>query len=152
MAEDSLGFYVKAMMIRRTAHVFSTNVPSRRELFIQIDKLEKLTNKFDKKFTVELVLSTPREKYRHKKASDLHRLTLQSKLVDELFSRMIEELLQRVYPNAIPVRRKSFKERGRQFTAGVNKLIQQDVKRLRAEAKANVLKEFSPSELSNGKG
>ena len=152
MAEDSLGFHVKAVMMRNGARVFSVDVPSRRELFIQINKLEKLANKFDKKFAAALVLSTPRDKYRQKKASDLHRLTLQSKLVDELFSRMIEEILQRLYPNEIPVKRKAFKVRGRKFTAGFNVEVKKDVKRLRAEVKARVLKEFSPSELSSGNG
>jgi hypothetical protein len=128
-------------------------VPSRRELIIQIDKLENLANKFDKKFTWRLVLSTPEDTYRQKKASDMHRLTLQSKHVDDLFSRVIEEILLQLYPDEIPVKRKGFAERARKFTAGYNKKIKEEVALMREEAKARAraLSELSPSELSSGK-
>jgi hypothetical protein len=152
MAEHSFGFNVKCVMMRNALRVFGSNGPSKRELVIQIEKLEKLAKKFEKKFTAALVLSTPREKYRQKEASDLHRLTLQAKHVDELFARMIEEVLQANYPNEIPVKRKAFTARARKFTAQYNRLIQADAKKMMAEAKTSALAEFSRSELSSGKG
>jgi hypothetical protein len=150
MADDSFGFHMKAAVMRNALSVFTSSVPSRRELFIQIDNLENLAKKFDKKFTWKFVLSTPQEKYRNSKASDMHRLTLQSKLVDDLFARMIEEILLHGNQKMIPVKRKAFKMRARQFTAKFNRRIQQDVKRLREEQQQNALREFLPSELSSG--
>ncbi|MFL6303131.1 MAG: hypothetical protein ACJ72H_06275 [Candidatus Sulfotelmatobacter sp.] len=151
MAEDAFGFHIKATMMRRALRVFQANVSSRRELLIQIDKLESLAKKFDKKFSMVFVLSTPPEKHRQKKASDLHRLTLQAKHVDDLFSRMIVELLERNNPHEIPVKRKAFVMRARRFTALYNKQINQDVKAMRLEAKSSALMEFSASELPSGK-
>src|SRR6266481_3551049 len=143
MAEETIGFYMKARIMRNVATFFGTDAPSRRELLIQLDRLKKLEKAYSKKYTKRLTTGvragTSMKDIRRSMASDMHRLTLQSKHVDDLFSRVIEEAHQKFYPDAKPVVRKGFKMKGRKFTAGFNRSLKKDVLKVRAEIAAKAL-------------
>jgi len=141
MPEDTIGFYMKAEIMRNIATgQVALDAPSRRELVIQINRLKKLEQSFRKKYgkklttalTTALSGSLSLKDIRRQMAHDRHRLALQSRLVDDLFSRVVEEIYLQASPNVKPVVRKNFKKKSREFTAQLNRLMSQHVTKIRA--------------------
>ena len=139
MPEETIGFYMKAEIMRNIATFFGVGMdaPSRRELVIQINRLKKLERAFRKKYAKKLTTALSGalllEDIRRQMAHDRHRLTLQSRLVDDLFSRVVEEIHLQVFPNVKPVVRKNFKKKSREFTAQLNRLMNQHLTKIRAD-------------------
>jgi hypothetical protein len=97
MTEDSFSFHTKVLGFRRMIERFP-QTETRRELDIQIDKLARMVEEFDKKFPWQLVLSVPAAKLRKKKGLHLHRLGQQAKHLDKLFWELLKESAVREVP------------------------------------------------------
>jgi hypothetical protein len=94
MFNDTLAFQNKASIFKYLAenHMYS-DLPSYREMQIQVAKFGKMTIAFHRKFPVELILSVPKKKFDKMRGIERHKLNQQSKVVDRLFMKMIEEMM-----------------------------------------------------------
>jgi hypothetical protein len=93
MPDDGFDFSVKAISFQGILkNALTKDLPSRRELDIQVDKLGRMAAEFTKRFGLKAILSTPPAKLRKQKGPYLHRLTQQSRHVDTLMAKMMTEL------------------------------------------------------------
>jgi hypothetical protein len=92
MLVNTLEFSHKAKRFKAlfTSELF-TGLPTCREAQIQIEKLERMAEKFRRKFTIEVILSLPEDKANKIIGAETHRVNQQSKAVDLVCMKLIEE-------------------------------------------------------------
>ena len=90
MFTDTMSFELKAAVFKTLVTGFST-LPSFREGQIQLEKLERMTEKFAAKYPIEVVRALPLKKLNKARGVDRHKLSTQSKIVDRLCMKLIEE-------------------------------------------------------------
>jgi hypothetical protein len=84
---DTVEFAHKALF---TSEMF-TRLPSLREAEIQIEKLERMVNKFRNNFTIEVILSLPEGRANKIVGAETHRVDQQSKAVDRVCTKVCEK-------------------------------------------------------------
>jgi hypothetical protein len=105
MPTDTLPFEIKAVGYKAIADSLPQDIPSMRELQIQIDKLERTARKFNKDFPWNL--TSTKKDVRKKKGLRMHGIAQQAKRVDALVEKAVMEWGNRdVAPNATPAERK----------------------------------------------
>ncbi len=105
MPKDTLPFEIKVVGYRAIADALPPDLPSMRELQIQIEKLERAARKFNKDFPWDL--SGDEKQLRRKKGPHMRRIAQQAKRVDALLLKAVMEWGTRdVVPNATPAERK----------------------------------------------
>ncbi len=141
MADDTLDFHGKALGLQAVVWKMPADLPSQREVRIQIDKLRRMAEAFDKKFPWTLTLQMPVEKLRRKKGPDLHRLAQQSKRLDVGMAKLWEEWLRSELPDLDYGARKKIPAASREFVRVVNKNIYDGIQQLRLSATKAATKE-----------
>ena len=136
MAEDAFGFHTKAFATRSVLkNLGKPSFSSCREVGIQGAKLDRMATAFEKKFPWNLTVSTA--KLRKEKGSHLHRLTQQSKRVDEAVSRLVEEWVcsqydltasqkKQILPKAVGAQVRKMNKRIHQVTKGLRRVFGPD--------------------------
>jgi hypothetical protein len=94
MFTDTMGFELKVAVFKNlvTSHSFS-NLHSFRDAQIQVEKLERMTEKFAAKYPIEVVMALPLKKLKKARGVDRHRVSTQSKIVDRVCMKLMEELV-----------------------------------------------------------
>jgi glutamine synthetase adenylyltransferase len=104
MPQNSFGFALKAISLREVLSRLSDGQDTRtfREASIQVDKLERMANAFNKKFGLRAELSMPAAKLKKKRGAELHRLSQQSKRLDALMIELFEWTLRQMVSSRNP--------------------------------------------------
>jgi hypothetical protein len=92
MSNDPASLAFKAYGTRYLMERFPNNLPCRRELAIQIEKLARMVDAFEKKYSAKVLTN----RLRKQKGSDMHRLVQQSKLMDKLAAELFTGLSDQI--------------------------------------------------------
>jgi len=92
MFTDLFGFAIKAQLWSSIFEdKFDKSLPAYRKARIDLANLERLTKKFEREFTSEMLLSVPEKKLRKARGQFKHRVVQQNKAVDKSIRTLIEE-------------------------------------------------------------
>jgi len=129
--KDAGKFFIKAKSLQWLLNLHNLmTMRSFRDLNIQVQKLERMSTDFGRKFPLSTTLSKDQVR---KKRAYFQRLNLQSKKVDKLFIRFDVENALRVYPDASWEERKALPKTAQDLVNDINKHVHQitlDVRRL----------------------
>jgi hypothetical protein len=94
MFTDTIGFEMKVAVFKQLVALpgFDKH-PSHRETQIQVEKLERMTKKFAKKFPVELIVSLPLKRLNKLRGQERRLVDQQCKVVDRVCMKLMEEMI-----------------------------------------------------------
>src|SRR6185437_8356096 len=97
MFTDLYGYAIKAQIWNAVLDNFERDrdLPSYREARLNIANLERLTQKFKREFSADLLRTMTQEKLRKKRGQFKYRVSQQDKLVDKSIRRLIEDSIVR---------------------------------------------------------
>lgn len=119
------GYKVDCFKTLFLSELFS-GLPSSREAHIQIEKFERMTNKFIKRFPIEEIRSLPPDKANKIIGAETHRVNQQGKIIDRMCMKVIEEKVKQSMNEQGGKLPKSFiKMKTRKFIESRNSLCHQ---------------------------
>ena len=125
-----MGFELKAAVFKQfVAPSYLSDLPSHREAQIQVEKFERMVEKFSKKYPIEVVKSLPKKKLRKLRGHDKHLINAQGKIVDRVCMKMIEECVNALFAT---VNREQKITKVRITKARKKEIAQQYIERLNA--------------------
>jgi hypothetical protein len=98
MSDDAAGFSVKVVGLRYVVGRFATDLPSRREVEIQVDTLGRMGGAVRHEVLGKRDRRDAGKDASSEAGADMHRLARQSKVVDKLVTKLFEEWLVREVP------------------------------------------------------
>jgi hypothetical protein len=127
MLVNTLEFSHKAKRFKALfASELFTGLPTCREAQIQIEKLERMTEKFKRKFTIEVIVSLPEETANKIIGTETHRVNQQSKAVDLVCTKVLEEkIMESIIKTGGKLPKRFIKMQTRQFIESRNTLNHQ---------------------------
>jgi hypothetical protein len=135
MASESLEFSIKVLIGKQLLLGFDPKLDLWREADIQIDKLDRMVKKFDEKFPPSLILQVPVHELRRKKGPALHGVAQQSKRVDKIISKLMEQhTLRHLLPSADYALRRKLKKAVEMYVVGLNRMAYKARKQMQLDA------------------